>query len=208
MLSKLLRILLISIVLTFQVWGQTTQLASSKPSVLKSALLPGWGEHSYNSAIRGYLFNGVEAALWIFSGIAYSTAISHENDLYYFASEYGQISDPHQRSDAFLDRVSKYDNMDEYNEQMLRNRQWDRVYSAENGEYWDWESLEKRQEYFKIKTQRYLWRQRLTYSFGAIALNHLVSTMDALYLKRSHTSLTVQPEIGNGSTGMRLQFSF
>ncbi|MEA3286841.1 MAG: hypothetical protein U9Q77_05655 [Candidatus Marinimicrobia bacterium] len=183
-------------------------MSASKPLVIKSAILPGWGEHSYNSSTRGYLFNGIEVALWIFAGTAYSAAVSHENDLFYFASEYGQITDPQHHSDVFMDRVSKYDNMEEYNAQMLRNRQWDRIYSAENGEYWNWESDEKRQKYFSIKTQRYLWRQRLTYSFGAIALNHLVSTMDALYLKRLQAAITVQPEFGNGSTGMRLSVSF
>lgn len=98
--------------------------------------------------------------------------------------------------------------MDEYNEQMLRNRQRDRIYSAENGEYWNWESNAKRIEYFDIKTQRYLWRQRLTYSFGAIALNHLVSTMDALFLKRRAASLTVVPQINSQSAALLFSLSF
>ncbi len=205
---KLLKIVLITIILVFPVLGEQAKQSFPKSPMLKSFLIPGWGEHSYNSSTRGYLFNGIETILWVFAGVAYTSAISHENDLYYFAAEYGQIDDPQLKSDVFLDRVSKYDSMDEYNEQMLRNRQWDRIYSTENGEYWSWESTEKRVDFFDIKTQRYLWRQRLTYSFGAIALNHLVSTMDALYLKRRHTSLTAQPEFSNGSTGIRLSLSF
>jgi len=187
--------------------GQTGS-ATQQPSVLRSTLVPGWGEYSYQAESRGYLFNGIEAALWIFAGFAYMSATSHANDLFYFAAEYGQITDPQQQSDVFLDRVSKYDNMDDYNEQMLRNRQWDRLYSAESGEYWNWESTEKRTEYFDIKTQRYLWRQRLTYTFGAIALNHLVSTMDALYLKRRGKRLQVEPDLGSQGAGLRLSFIF
>ena len=206
MLLTSLKTLLITIILALPVIGEPALF--SKPGVLKSTLLPGWGEHSYGSTTRGYVFNGVEAALWVFASVAYTSATSHENDLFYFATEYGHITDPQLKSDVFLDRVSKYDSMDEYNEQMLRNRQWDRVYSAENGEDWNWDSTDKRGEYFDIKTQRYLWRQRLTYSFGAIALNHLVSTMDALYLKRSKASLQVMPEIGDGSTGKRLSLTF
>ncbi len=181
---------------------------AAQPSVLRSALLPGWGEHSFDARSRGYLFNGIEAALWIFAGVAYSSAVSHENDLYYFATEYGQIQDPQNKSDVFLDRVSKYDSMEEYNAQMLRNRQWDRIYSAENGQYWEWESTDRRGEYFDIKTQRYRWRQRLTYTFGAIALNHLVSTMDALYLKRRGVNFQLQPQVGNTQAGLQLQISF
>ncbi|MCF7825095.1 MAG: hypothetical protein K9M55_04285 [Candidatus Marinimicrobia bacterium] len=203
-----LKALVLTIVMIFPILGESSDAGRSKPSVLKSTLIPGWGEHSYQAQTRGYLFNGIEAALWIFAGIASSTATSHENDLFYFANKYGEITNPQNKSDIFLDRVSKYESMDAYNEQMLRNRQWDRIYSAESGYYWKWESDEKRGEYFDIKTQRYLWRQRLTYAFGAIALNHLVSTMDALYLKRQNTSLTVYPEINEGSAGLRFALTF
>ncbi|MBT3227925.1 MAG: hypothetical protein HOD43_11630 [Candidatus Marinimicrobia bacterium] len=203
-----LKALLLTIAIVFPIIGESSDGLKPKPSVLKSTLIPGWGEHSYDAHSRGYLFNGIEAALWIFAGFASSTATNHENDLYYFASEYGQIANPQDKSDVYLDRVSKYNSMDEYNEQMLRNRQWDRLYSAENGYYWEWESEAKRGEYFDIKTQRYLWRQRLTYTFGAIALNHLVSTMDALYLKRLNTSMTVQPQINDGSAGLRIALTF
>jgi len=202
------RSIVLIVIMSLPVFAENQMQKMPKYVVLKSALIPGWGEHSYNSKSRAFLFNGIEASLWIFAGIAFKTASSNENDLFYFASEYGQISDPQSKSDIFLDRVSKYDNMDEYNEQMLRNRQWDRIYSKENGEYWDWESTEKQQEYFDIKTERYRWRQTLTYTFGAIALNHLVSSMDVLYLKRQDLSLSIQPELGNESTALRLNLSF
>ena len=188
--------------------GQELPPPAPAAVILKSALIPGWGEHALRSESRGFLFNGIEAALWIFAGVAYSAAASHENDLFYFATEYGQIQDPQKKSDVFLDRVSKYDSMLEYNEQMLRNRQWDRIYSAENGQFWEWESTARRSEYFDIKTQRYLWRQRLTYSFGMIALNHVVSTMDALYLKRTQFSIGITPQFEQMGAGLQLQLKF
>lgn len=203
-----LKVISLVMIISLPGFGEEQASTAPKHAVWQSALIPGWGEHSHNATLRGYVFNGIEASLWIFAGLAYSTARSNENDLFYFASEYGQITNPHSKSDVFLDRVSKYDNMNEYNEQMLRNRQWDRIYSAENGEYWNWESDSRRQEYFDIKTRRYFWRQSLTYTFGAIALNHLVSTMDALVLKRQSVSLTVHPELGKGSAGMRFNLSF
>ena len=174
----------------------------------RQMLLPGWGEHDLGVSKRGYLFNGIEAGLWVIAGVALTTANAHEDDLFYFAVEYGQITDPQSKGDIFMDRVSKYDNMDEYNEQMLRNRQWDRIYRREDGNYWDWESDEKRDEFFDIKTQRYLWRQRVTYTFGAITLNHLVSAMDALYLKRSSISISAQPEFYQNGSGVRLNLTF
>jgi hypothetical protein len=202
------KVVLVTILAIFPIIGESSDSSMSKPSVLKSTLIPGWGEHSFGAHNRGYLFNGIEAALWIFAGIASSTAQNHENDLYYFASEYGHITDPQNKSDVFLDRVSKYESMEAYNEQMLRNRQWDRIYSAENGYDWHWDSDEKRGEYFDIKTERYLWRQRLTYTFGAIALNHLVSTMDALYLKRLNATMVIQPDMTDRSAGLRIALTF
>lgn len=203
-----MKVLLVVISTLFPIIGESSEGAMTNPSVLRSTLIPGWGEHSYGEHSRGYLFNGIEAALWIFAGIASSTAKNYENDLYYYANEYGHITEPQKKSDIFLDRVSKYESMDAYNEQMLRNRQWDRIYSAEDGYNWYWESDEKRGEFFDIKTERYLWRQRLTYTFGAIALNHLVSTMDALYLKRLKSTMVIQPEVTDGSTGLRISLTF
>ena len=208
MLKTSFKALIMTLLFTIPLLAESNRMVRNKPSVLKSAILPGWGEHSYKASKRGYLFNGIEAALWVFAGVSSVSVKSHENDLYYFANEYGQIENPHLKSDVFLDRVSKYESMDAYNAQMLRNRQWDRLYSAENGEYWSWDSKDKRLEYFDIKTQRYLWRQRLTYTFGAIALNHLVSTMDALFLKRQSTSLSVHPQISGDTAGFRLNISF
>jgi len=200
--------IILSLLMSIPGYGDDSGQRMPQPSVLRSSLLPGWGQHSYQAQKRGYVYNGIEAALWIFAGVAYTNAISHENDLYYFASEYGHIEHPQDKSDVFLDRVSKYDSMKEYNAQMLRNRQWDRIYSAENGQDWNWDSTDRRGEYFDLKTQRYQWRQRLTYAFGAIALNHLVSTMDALYLKRSQLIIGVSPDLGTSKAGLKLQITF
>jgi len=203
MFQRILMIILVSISLLNAQGKQLTHFP-----VLKSALIPGWGEHELGSRERGFIFNGIEAGLWVLAGLAYGTADAHEDDLFQFAAQYGQISDPQSRGDIFMDRVSKYDNMDEYNEQMLRNRQWDRLYRKEDGNYWNWESDEKRDEFFDIKTQRYLWRQRVTYTFGAITLNHLVSALDALYLQRQSMSLAVHPEFYGDGTGIGLAISF
>lgn len=205
---KIIKISIIAIVLITTTFAQADLSSGPKYTVVKSALIPGWGEHSLGSPKRGFLFNGIEAGLWLVVGIASSTANAYEDDLFKFAADYGQITDPQSKGDIFLDRVSKYDNMDEYNDQMLRNRQWDRIYRAEDGNYWDWESDEKRDEYFDIKTERYLWRQRVTYTFGAITLNHLVSAMDALYLKRQSIAVSIHPEILNGGSGIRLSMTF
>ena len=208
MRNQSLKTILLLMIILFPLLGNAADPAETHPSVLKSTLIPGWGEHSYGASKSGYLFNSIEVALWIFAGVASTAATNHENDLYYFAAEHGGITNPQGKSDIFLDRVSKFESMDAYNEQMLRNRQWDRLYSAERGENWSWDSIEKRQEFFDIKTQRYLWRQRLTYSFGAIALNHLVSTMDALYLKRTHATLSIHPQINENSAGLRFNLTF
>ena len=198
----------LTIVLAALLVLQSLLYAGDSPSILRSTLLPGWGEHSYGASKRGYVFNGIEAGLWLVAAWSGVQANSYENDLFHHARVHGEITDPHLRSDVFLDRVSKYESMDAYNEQMRRNRQWDRIYSAENDEYWSWDSEASRQEYFDIKTDRYIWRQRLTYTFGAIALNHLVSTMDALYLKRMSSEISVTPALSTESAGFRIELRF
>lgn len=194
--------------LVAQLPAQLSQVNESRFPVLKSALIPGWGQHDSQASVKGFVFNGIEAGIWVFAALAADQASSYEYDLYYHASEYGQIIDPQGKGDLFLDRVSKYDNMDEYNEQMLRNRQWDRLYSEEDGYYWNWESESRRKAYFDLKTQRYRWRQRVTYAFGAVALNHLVSAMDALILKKNSTDMLITPTLGRDISGIQLSFNF
>lgn len=204
-MKHIVQMLLIGLLLT---GGLFAQSELPRFVVVKSAVLPGWGEHLQGERTRGLMFNGIEAALWIFAGAAYSTATAHENDMYYYAAEHAGIESPQLKSDVFIDRVSKYNSMDDYNAAMLRNRQWTEVYSAENGQDWEWGSDAERVEFFEIKTQRYVWRQRLTTTFGVIALNHLVSGLDALYVKRSAVNLTATPTWSGDYTGLSVQLNF
>ena len=80
---KYMKLALVFTILTVHLFGQISDLSETRFPVVKSALLPGWGEHDMNSSPRGFLFNGIEAGLWIFAGLAYTSAASHENDLFY-----------------------------------------------------------------------------------------------------------------------------
>lgn len=201
-------ILILTLVFTSSTKAQVRQSENLKFTVVKSALLPGWGEHEHQRSQRAYVFNGIETALWLFAGYAYTSIKSYESDMYHYALTHAGVTDPHLKSDAFLSEVADFNSMDAYNEHKLRLRQRKELFSADDGEYWSWDSVEERERFLEIKTQRYDWKQRFTYSFGALALNHLVSAIDALYLKRIESNVSLQPKLGPHQTGLRLELRF
>jgi len=168
-------------------------LGQTRHPVIKSLILPGWGERSLDARNRGLLFTGTEVALWSLAGLSQLSASHADRDIRYLAAEYAGVSDVDSKSDSFLDQVAQYSSMGEYNAEMLRNRRPERVYSPELGQDWDWESTERQSDFKSRKLERYQWRQRISYALGAVALNHMVSAMDALYLERTQASLNLSP---------------
>ncbi len=206
---KSVRMILILAVLL--VLGHPYLIAQDKQLLnpaMQSLILPGWGERSLDSRARGLLFSGTETGILIFTGLSWLAAEQFDNDMRHFAAEHAGVIDIDSKDDKFLDRLADYDNMIEYNEQMLRNRRNKELYSASQNESWDWETNEYRLEYQDIKLDRYRWSKFVEFSLGAIALNHLISAMDALYLERTGANLQVQPTLSPGTTGIRLSLNF
>lgn len=185
----------------------SAESALLKPQV-KSLILPGWGERSLQAEQRGLVFTGIETGILILTGLGLVASDHYDADLRSHAARHAGISGINAKDDLFLDTIADYDNMQEYNDQMLRNRRSSELYFSEKGESWDWESDALRLEYQDIKLSRYRWDKIVEFSLGAVVLNHLVSSMDALYLQRIQADLSVVPELGPGSTGLSMVLRF
>ncbi|RLA89746.1 MAG: hypothetical protein DRG58_04160 [Deltaproteobacteria bacterium] len=151
--------------------------------LLKSALLPGWGEHSLGLHRRGYVLNGSELVFWI--GYAAINYFGHsaEKDMQAYAARHAGI-DTHGKDIYYYTDIGNYLDIYAYNEQKLRYRQFSALYPETPEYFWAWDSDAARRKFDK---QRYNSQQLLHaagFALGGLVLNRIVSMIDVIALTK------------------------
>ena len=125
-------------------------------ALLKSFVVPGWGHHHVdrNNWRRGQFHLGAEIGLVLaYVGLnRYSNSL--ENDMFSFARAHSG-TDIESRNRQFQLAVGRFNSLEEYNDEMLRTRNWDQLLSAESpANRWVWDSEANRLEYLDIRGRR------------------------------------------------------
>jgi hypothetical protein len=162
-----------------------------------SLLLPGSGEAYVGSEFQSRLFLGIEIIGW---GLVIANMINvntRESDYKNYAVQHANVLRQGKEDQYWID-IGKFDNLFEFNEERRRDRDIAALY-PENGYYnWQWDKNETRLNYdaYRIET-REIENDRL-YFFAAIALNHLVSAINALRLANSYNRKQEKQSMGLG----------
>ena len=90
------------------------------------------------------------------------------------------------KNDQFWIDIGKFDTIFEYNEERIRERDIDALYSEDRFWFWSWDNTENRFFYDSKRIETREIEQNQLYFFAAIALNHLVSAINALRLANSY----------------------
>ena len=179
--------------------------------VFKSLIIPGWGQKTLGKPKRARFYNYIESGI-LLTLISSSTFSNIEKKNYKaFASRHAGISSSGKDHKYWVD-IGNYNSINAYNDEHLRNREIDDLYSDDNKWSWGWD-LESNRIIFENKRIRSDQLELFaTFSVGALILNHLISSIDALYLKRisSNNSLSINPykNLILGSIGYSLTLSF
>jgi len=178
--------------------------------MVKSALLPGWGESSMLYSKKARIFRLTEISLITACLGSYTFSGHKKNYAQTFAAEHAGI-DASGKDRRFWVDIGNYDTRDDHNAEHLRFREIDELYEDNNSTHWDWNSKKNRDHYESIRIQSD--RLALTGKFllGGVVLNHIVSSIDALYLYRLNKveSIKVLPRISpTGETQFQLQVDF
>ena len=179
--------------------------------VFKSLIIPGWGQKTLGKPKRARFYNYIESGT-LLTLISSSTFSNIEKKNYKaFASRHAGISSSGKDHKYWVD-IGNYNSINAYNDEHLRNREIDDLYSDDNRWSWGWD-LELNRKIFENKRIRSDQLELFaTFSVGALILNHLISSIDALYLKRisSNNSLSINPykNLILGSIGYSLTLSF
>ena len=211
MVNKTTKVILISIIVcNINLYGQMQKDSKLDP-IIKSLIIPGWGQKSLGKPKRARLFNYIESGI-LLTLISSSTFSNIEKKNYIaFASKHAAISSSGKDHKYWVD-IGNYNSIENYNDEHLRNREMDDLYPDDKKWSWDWD-LESNRTIFENKRIRADQLELFaTFSIGALVLNHVVSSIDALYLKKVSTnkSLSIKPYRNQilGSVGYSFTLSF
>lgn len=181
---------------------------------VQSLLIPGWGQRYVGEGTAmGTVHFVTDVALWgaVVGFHAYGT---WKKDAYKtFALAHANINSEGKDYQYYVD-IGNYQNLDQYNEQQRRDRDFDELYLSD-GDWWEWDSTPNRLRFKRLRIQSGNALNNRYYVLGAIFLNHVVSAIhasrQATRLRGAQTSgeirtskLQLTPEFGVGSVGIRL----
>jgi hypothetical protein len=149
---------------------------SASDAVLRSILLPGWGQRYSGHRVRGALFTAADAGIWL--GLAYSyQAWQFGEDQYLaFSQEHASIAGAHTH-DFYVD-IGNYGDRDAFNAARRQQRDYANQYRGADN-WWEWDSAANRLTFKDLRIQADRNKNRISYLIGALVLNRLVSAIDA-----------------------------
>lgn len=166
---------------------------ANRTALMKSALLPGWGQHSLGHRTRGYVFMGVEAVTWLGAGLSWLESSWSRDDYVSLAMAEAGI-DADGRSTQFLDDLADFSSSAEYNDYIRSLARYyypddpdaQREYYDNHARYgsdgWSWASEAAREHFYdRLKDSRN-WSRRAVYIAGFALVNRAVSAIDAALL--------------------------
>ncbi len=149
-------------------------------AILYSFLLPGMGELYADSYGSGKYFTIADAVFWsTFAGFnIYGNW--EENNYKSFAESSGGISLTG-KNDKYFANIGIYRNINEYNNAMRLNREFNKVYDTKT-HYWHWASSAQKKEYRNMWTSSQNAYNNIRFAVGALILNRIASVINAVRL--------------------------
>ncbi len=182
-----------------------------KRPVLKSAILPGWGQAELGEPKRAKTYFIAEGALLLSWLGAYSAFQIQKTNYIAFAANHAQISTERKDHRYWVD-IGNFSSIESYNAEHLRNRDIEGLYPRHSIWDWHWDREENRKHFERMRINSDLWELGSTFILGGIVVTHIISAIDALYLKRiramSKVTLTPEYDGRSGLPGFRLSYHF
>jgi len=150
-----------------------------------SILFPGAGQYYAENKTRMIIFGGAEAAIW--SGfLGLRTYGSWKKDDYRAWAAYHAGVDINGKSDYYFEKMTYYDNLNEFNQLEL-------VYEGSNAKifpetpeyYWNWDSDTSRDHFRELRNKSKSAYQKSLILAGVAVFNRLLSGIDAYRAARS-----------------------
>jgi len=145
-------------------------------ALLQSLLLPGWGQHYAESRTMMKVFIASEVLLWgSFVGLT-TWGNWLEDDYRSFSVEHAGVN-LEEKSDLYFVNISNFDDIFAYNQDQLRNRDVNTVYTDTKSFFWKWDSEQNRRKFDDMRIRSDRARNRADLSLAFIFTNHVISAI-------------------------------
>ena len=175
--------------------------------VIKSAIIPGWGELSLGNKKRSRVFFIIEAGLLVSGFGSYIFSKNQIKNYQSFSANHAGINIKDKNHKYWVD-IGNYDSYLDYNEEHLRFREPDDLYYF--ADQWSWDSKINRENFKKMRINADLLTRQMNFIFGALFINRIISSIDVLYLKRLKTNptFTIIPSLQDKELYYELKINF
>ena len=183
--------------LIFITFSHTQLLDRINSNAFKSLLIPGLGEYSLDKKEHSKKFFIAETFLWL-SFLGSQKGYSwYKDDYMMFGSYHADIdlnAIPDYKLSKLIVHMSQYDNMEEFNETMDRQRR-DNSYTNSEIYEWNWDSDDNRNKFNEIRIKSSNLKQINNFTISALLINRLISFFNTIYLsdKKYNLNSSIYP---------------
>ena len=177
--------------------------------LLKSMVLPGWGEHSLNVHKRGYALNSSELFFWVSYAALLYFGNSAEQDMQSYAAVHAGIETGGKDIYYYTD-IGNYNTIHDYNAQKARDRNFGAMYPDTDEYFWAWDSESTRREFDKMRYDSQRLIHSASFALGGLIVNRIVSMIDVIALTKDRIDLPlsdIQTSLAPGRDRMTFSLS-
>lgn len=179
---------------------------AEKGALVKSLILPGWGQYAlgdYTSARRLIV---AEAGLWLSYVLTRGAAGWYRQDYRALAALHAGASYS-LKPDIYYARLGRYDSITAYNQAQLRLRNLDAVYPVGADLDWQWDGLTSRERYGQLRRASLRAAKAASFALGGLVVNRAIAVIQVLFLSRSGGAAAAYwvPLPGGGGISLSLQ---
>ena len=187
-----------------------TQGLSARGELMRSLILPGWGELKMEENKRAKIFMGTDLAViaTYFLGKSFNGWYIDKYTAYGTLHANANMSG---KNYAFIVNMSNYDSMEDYNQNMMihhNSNYFDDIYE-DPSYYWEWGSTENRINFNDMRKSSLISEKFSEFAIAGLIINRIVSVVDVLYLKKSKPGLNFRTSLTpQRNDGVSLNISF
>jgi hypothetical protein len=175
--------------------GAIPQKKNQGSAVFYSLLLPGMGELYAGDFATGRYSLVAEATLWLtyISFQQYGSWIQADSRAYAMTHAGASTGG---KDDQFFVSIGNFQNIYDYNDKKLRDRNISQVYDPAQGYYWNWDNDADRQRFKALRISSAKVFDNSRFVIGAVIVNHIVSALNAARLVR-HYNRGIEESMGS-----------
>ncbi|UCD37701.1 MAG: hypothetical protein JSW54_12915 [Fidelibacterota bacterium] len=190
--------------------AQAPAAPTERGAVIRSLILPGWGQHTLGARTAARRMMTIEAGLWMTFFLARGAADWYLQDFQAFAALHAGVEYRHSRPDIYYYRVGRYDSIEEYNQTQLRQRNRIDVYPLDSGLDWHWVDSTHRERYQELRHASIGAAKVASFAVGGMVVNRAVAAIHVLFLSRRSAAPTAHyiPLLDGGMISISLQLGY